>query len=297
MATEEMATKARGNTKARAYQLTLNEPKRLQELLQNMKKYKSLTYYMVSALERGEETQHEHYHVYLHFKTPIKLSIKNCCGAHVEHCKGTFQDNLKYCTKQGPLTEEWGERPHQGLKTVEELREMDANDVPPQYYKIKKQIDEEEKAKNSFMNMLEEIENDELKAPEIIYITGGSGKGKTYTAYKTALKHYKKNEIGKLTIHNNFIDVINEDAKCYVIEEFRPSQMSASCFLQLTDKYGYRANTKGSFVSLRPEMIIICCILPPNKIYREELNKQFQRRITKIINMDDDDDDDSNVEI
>ena len=40
--------------------------------------------------------------------------------------------------------------------------------------------------------MLEEIENDSLKGPKIIYITGASGKGKTYTAYKMALKNFKK---------------------------------------------------------------------------------------------------------
>lgn len=30
--------------------------------------------------------------------------------------------------------------------------------------------------------MFNEIKNDNLQAPEVIYITGGSGKGKTYKA-------------------------------------------------------------------------------------------------------------------
>lgn len=286
MATEVPATKARGNTKARAYQLTLNQPERLRELLDNMKEYKSLKFYMVSHLEIGEEKQHEHYHIYLHFKTPIKLNIKKCCGAHIEPAKGSYLDNLTYFTKQGELFEEWGEKPHQGAKTVAELKQMNIEDVPPQYYRIKKEIDAEEQDENNFFEMLEEIEKDELKAPKIIYITGGTGKGKTYKAYKIALANYKKEDIGKLTLKNDFFDVINKNAKCYVIEEFRPSQIKASDFLQLCDKYGYRANIKGGFVSLRPEMLIICSIKQPEEIYKEEINQQFIRRITERIDLD-----------
>ena len=286
MASEVSASEARGNTKARAFQLTLNQPEKLHELLENMKTYKSLDYYMVSHLEKGEESQHEHYHIYVHFKNLIKLSIKKCCGAHIEFVRGSYKDNLVYFTKQGPLTEEWGEKPHQGLKTVAQLKDMNINEVPPQYYRIKKEIDAEEKDKNDFFDMLDEIQNENLKAPEIIYITGSTGKGKTYSAYKIALEKYQKYDIGKLTLKNDFFDVVNKDAKCYIIEEFRPSQIKASDFLQLTDKYGYRANIKGSFVSLRPEMIIICSIIPPEQIYKEEVNKQFLRRITKVINLD-----------
>ena len=286
MATEEKATEARGNTKSRAFQLTLNEPNKLNELIENMKSYKSCDYIMVSALEIGEETQHEHFHLYIHFRVPIKLNIKKCCGAHIEIVRGSYIDNYKYFTKQGDLTYEWGEKPHQGLKTIKELKEMEIDDVPPQYYRIKKEIDAEKKDENDFFEMLDEIEHDELKAPKIIYITGGTGKGKTYTAYKFALQKYLKFEVGKLTLKNDFFDVVNKSAKCFVIEEFRPSQIKASDFLQLTDKYGYRANIKGGFVSLRPEMIIICSIIPPQEIYKEEINKQFMRRINEIIDLD-----------
>ena len=118
-----------------------------------------------------------------------------------------------------------------------------------------------------------------------LYIKGDTGKGKTYKAYKIALEKYEKEDIGKLTLKNDFIDVINKNAKCFIIEEFRPSQIKASDFLQLTDKYGYRCNIKGGFHTLRPEMIIICSIIEPENIYHEEVNKQFMRRITEIINL------------
>lgn len=286
MATEEMTTEARGNTKARAYQLTLNDVSKIEELKQNIMTYKSLRYLMIGAIEKAPTTGHEHVHLYAYFKTPLKLSIKKCCGAHVEPTKGTFNDNLHYLTKDGDLTFEYGERPHQGLKTVKELREMNADDVPPQYYNIKTRIDQKKHDEDVFFQMLDEIEHDELKAPEIVYITGGTGKGKTYTAYKTALKEFEKSKIGKLTLKNEFFDVINENADCFIIEEFRPSQIKASDFLQLTDKYGFRCNVKGGFCTLRPKKIFICSIIPPEQIYKEEINKQFMRRISKVINLD-----------
>lgn len=289
MATEVPATEARGNTKARAFFLTLNQPERIIKLIDGLQSYKSCDYIMVSPIEKGEKTQHEHYHIYAHFKTPIKLSVKKTEGANIQHVKGTFKQCLDYLTKQGELSFEWGERPHQGLKTVGQLKQMEADDVPPQYYRIKREIDAREQDEQNFFEMLGEIEQDQLRAPQIVYITGGTGKGKTYRAYKMALNNYPKEDIGKLTLKNNFFDVINEHAKCFIIEEFRPSQISASDFLQLTDKYGYRANIKGGFVSLRPEMLIICSIKPPEEIYKDEVNQQFLRRITQRIDLNDTD--------
>lgn len=286
MATEVPATEARGNTKSRAFQLTLNQPERIDELIANMKSYKSLRYMIVGHLELAPQTGHQHYHVYVNFNVPIKLSLKKCCGAHVEIARGSPKQNIEYLTKEGEPYLEFGERPRQGMLTVADLKEMTLDETPAQYSRIKTELDRKKKDESDFFSMLDEIENDNLKAPKIIYITGGTGKGKTYSAYKRALSEYPKTDIGKITLKNDFFDVINENAKCFVIEEFRPSQIKASDFLQLTDKYGYRANIKGGFVSLRPEMIIICSIIPIDQIYKEEINKQFTRRVTETINLD-----------
>ena len=182
--------------------------------------------------------------------------------------------------------DEIGERPRQGIKTVKELRETNIDDIDPHLYNIKCKIDDKKNEEDQFFNMLEEIEKDDLKGPEIIYICGDSGKGKTYKAYKIALSKFDKKDIGKLTIENNFIQITNDNAKCYVIEEFRPSQIKAASFLQLTDKYGYTCNIKGSFKSIRPQCIIIASIIKPEDLYKnEEINKQFTRRITQTINL------------
>ena len=291
MTTEVMTTVLPGNTspgrtfRSRNFQLTLNETSKYEALSGEFKKLKTCAF-MISCREIAPTTGHEHVHMYVHFTQPYTLSRKIMSyGAHIEICRGSPKQNIDYIEKDGNIIEEWGVRPTQGARTVAEMKEMSVDEVSPQYYKIKKAIDEDERSKNTFFDMLEEIRQDNLKAPEIVYITGPSGKGKTYTAYKMAVEKYANHEIGKLTLNNNFIDVVNENAKCFVIEEFRDSQIRASDFLQLTDKYGYRANTKGGFCTLRPEMIIICSIKEPSTIYHDEVNIQFMRRITTHINL------------
>lgn len=300
MATEVsrlLATEQSGNTKtdcskSRAYQFTLHKTEKYNDLKQELTKLKSLDY-LISCKEVCPTTKKEHIHIYAHFKTPYKLNKKILgIGAHIEFCRGSPKQNIAYIRKDGVILDEIGEEPKQGMaRTVKELREADISEINPMLYRIKKTIDEEEKSKNTFLEMLDEIENDKLRAPKVYYITGDTGKGKTYAAYKLALSMYSKENIAKLTLNNNFVDITNgENAKCYVIEEFRPSQIHASNFLQLTDKYGYRCNIKGGFATIRPECLIIASIIPPEQLYLlEEINEQFLRRITRQFTANKDD--------
>lgn len=280
-------TKSVANMKARNYLLTLNDITIYEYLSDSLKTYKTLSY-LLAYKEEAPTTGHKHIHIYIHFNNAIKLSPKKCMGAHIDICRGTPQQIIKYVSKDGDKVEEWGEKPHKGGRSIKEVKEMskeERNNLPVQYIRIVDKINKEEEDKKTFFNMLDEIQNENLKGPQIYYLTGGTGMGKTYNAYKMALNMYPKEEIGKLTLKNEFIDIINESAKCFIIEEFRPSQIKASDFLQLTDKYGYRANIKGGFQTLRPECLFICSIIPPTEIYKEEVNKQFLRRITKIIDL------------
>lgn len=294
MTTEVTTTEVPGNTttgtptfQARAFQFTLNEICFYDDFIEQLRKLKTCDY-CISCQEVAPTTGHEHIHIYAHFSKPYKLSKKLLqYGAHVEKCKGSPKQNINYIRKDGNVLDEWGEVPHQGARSVAELRELSIDEVQPQYYRIKKEIDEDAIRVEQFDNMLNEIRNDSLKAPEIIYLSGDTGNGKTYNALKMATERYANEDISMLQINNNFCTFTRKYAKCLIIPEFRPSQMHASEFLQLTDKYGYDANVKGGFVHIRPEMIIICSILPPTEIYQGEKNKQFLRRITKYYKIED----------
>ena len=237
-----------------------------------------------------------HYHCLFQYDNPKVISSKNLFGAHIEEHVWSPQKYVDYCKgldeKHKSLeincrvVIESGELKQQGGSRVKDLKSADIDELDWRMYHTATKIQEKERSKQGFFDMLDEIESDSLQAPLIIYITGMSGHGKTYNAYKLALKLFKKDEIGRISFNNNFATVDNPEGKCFVIEEFRPSQLAAADFLQFTDKYGYHVNIKGGSVYLRPQSIIICSIFDVNDIYKDEINVQFQRRVSCIYQAD-----------
>lgn len=294
--TPDNNTRGVSRSKSRIFLLTINPEslKHYDEIKSYFDGLKSCNYYIVTE-HHGQKLQH--YHLAAQFKNATALSVKKLFGAHIKAGKyGNIQDMVRYCKCEddkhkklgvtATIIDEYGEMKignrFPTIKEVKQMKREERDELPIQYQRTVEAINENEDEEQGFMNMLDEIERDELKAPEIIYILGESGNGKTYGAYKLALKSYQKQDIGRITINNNFCSITNKSAKCFVIEEFRPSQIAAADFLQLTDKYGYNCNIKGGHQFLRPEMIIICSVVKPTKIYKDEMNKQFTRRITKF---------------
>lgn len=288
MATQVMATERSGNTKHRAFQLTLNEVSKYKELKEYLTHYQSLQYY-IACEEQAPTTGHLHNHIYVHFKTPIKLDIKKCQGAHIEVCRGSPKQNIAYIEKNGKIIDEIGERPTQGMRTIKELMAMPREECPSNLLRIYDSELEKQRREEEFNRMLSEIAEDKLEGPEVIYFTGEPGMGKTYSAYKYALMKYEKKNIGKISFNEGFADMVNPKAECLVCEEFRPSDLKASKLLELLDKYGASVNVKGGFEYIRPKTIIIASVMNPKYLYNdEEKNEQFMRRITKLIRVEKD---------
>lgn len=294
MSSVESSTIASGNTKAEAicekvwkkiksrhFQLTLNEIEKFEDLKDYLLSRKTLTY-IIACEEIAPTTGHKHIHIYIHFDNSTSLSTKKTQGAHIEICRGTPKQNIEYIRKDGNIILEEGEEPKWGGKIS--LKDMTYEEIAeecPILLNIKEKYDRKKKTEENFFNMLDEIRNENLKSPEVIYISGEPGEGKTYGAYKNAVNDYKNEEIGKISFNNGFADIVNENAKCFIIEEFRPSDLRASKLLELLDKYGASVNVKGGFSYLRPERIYICSTYKPTDIYTDEKNRQFLRRINK----------------
>ena len=303
MSTSEMSTTGPGNTIAgpaniqgRNFLLTVNEKSliHIEEIINYLENLKGFIYMLICE-HIGQENKH--YHIYIQFNNCKRLSFKKLFGSHVDKCFGSAQQNIAYVKAEddkhkklnitSKLIYESGEpKFNGGCKTIKQIEESTEEELKenldPHLYNIAEKIKSKQREEDTFMNMLSEIENDTLKGPEVYYLTGPSGTGKTYGAYKLALSKYDKKDIGKMLINNNFFKITNEKAKCFVIEEFRPSQLHASDFLQLIDKYGFNCNIKGGFITIRPECFIICSIIPPEEIYKEEINEQFRRRLTEV---------------
>lgn len=138
------------NFRGRSFQFTLNQVEKYDALVAELKKLKTCAY-LISCREIAPNTQHEHIHIYCHFSQTYKLSKKILSfGAHVETCKGSPKQNIAYVEKDGNVIEEYGTRPSQGCRTVAELREMDVEEVSPQYYRIKTRLIEKNSIRKYF---------------------------------------------------------------------------------------------------------------------------------------------------
>lgn len=260
---------------------------------------KSLSGFQYLLVTEHVGQPNKHYHVYVQYNQSKQLSIPRLFGGHIEKCFSSAKRNIDYLMcrdkkhqEEGVtaiLIEEEGEPKLKGGNyTVGYLRDVDnVDEIPAVFYNIKRKIDAEESSTKKFHAMLDELRNDSLSPVKVIYFIGKPGKGKTYNAYKYAFRlGYANEDITKVTINNNFFEFTGSiNDKCLIVEEFRPSQLHPSSLLQFTDKYGYSCPIKGSHKYVKPEVIIICSIIHPAKLYseqKEELNEQFTRRISHL---------------
>lgn len=276
-------------------------PKSL-EYYKDIKKYVlGLKYFQYMRCVEHIGQEEKHYHLVLQLSRSMpKLSVTKLHGAHIKpKTFGSTKALIDYINCEDEehkknnvtyeLVDEIGKyKPQGGDHTVKTLLEYDNVEDLPDYKMVNtwKRLKLEKESTNSFRNMLSEIKNGLLTGPNVIYFIGKPGSGKTYNAYKYALSKYNEDEITRVSIINNFFKFTGSDKdKCLIIEEFRPSQLHPSLLLQFTDKYGFECPIKGSYKYVRPECIIICSIIHPARLYREEkeeLNEQFTRRITHL---------------
>lgn len=284
--------------KARDWMLTIN-PASLpyyEDIKTYLMHFESLNYILITE-HFGQKKKH--YHVFCQFKNGIKLDFKKLHGAHAKKRWHTPQACYDYLLCNDPkhkrkgvtaeVIYEWGiirlSGKAQTIANIKKMTPEERDELDPRLYNIANKIIEEEREKTEWNEILNEIRENNLKAPEIIYVTGEPGKGKTYGAIKEATnKEPDNNKIGRVQINNNFFKFINENAETLIINEFRPTQLYASDFLEFTDKYGFSANIKGGFKFVRPKRIYICSTVSPFNLYKEdnEKNRQFLRRITKL---------------
>lgn len=244
--------------------------------------------YLIYGQEIAPTTNTPHLQGFIIFKSQKRLTTlkKFLERAHWEVAKGSVEQNITYCSKEDPSPYERGDRPVTKSKRIKiDTKNMLESDLlnGPRKLATKRLLLGMENEKQMF----KEILNNQLEKPTIVYVTGASGAGKTYFALKDSITKYGYKNVATLRFDKNGFAHINDPhAECIVIMEFRPSCIDATTFLELTDGYGMHLNVKGGGFYIRPKAIYICSILPPEQIYREEINIQFMRRITQIVNMD-----------
>lgn len=190
--------------------------------------------------------------------------------------------NITYCSKEDPEPIEIGERPKDRNLSVD----LNALAVDPKNAVSIINGTRYLHGINIEREIFECVSTNSLEKPEIIYIHGSSGTGKTYYAIKDAAQKYGPENCSFLRFANSFATCNNPHADALILPEFRPSSVDAATFLEFTDCYGMVLNIKHSHVYIKPKAIYICSIKHPTEIYKDEINQQFIRRITKFIDKD-----------
>lgn len=233
--------------------------------------------YGVVGIEQGAEGT-KHWQGYFECDRPYRLStlVKLGFGWHLEVRRGSREQAAEYCKKDGDYRT-WGVWRVQGKRTDLDrvrnevaggggMREVVNWANPAQIKTAEKWLTYNEEPRDW--------------KPDVYYITGPSGSGKSRKAREIA------DEAG-------FCDdcyVKNEGSKWWdgydghsavIIDDFRDSWWSITEILSLLDRYEKRVECKGGSRQFRPRIIIITCIRDLKSHYANtnECRVQLERRI------------------
>lgn len=267
-----------GAIKARAFQFTLNQVGKYYELLEDLTNLKTMDY-LISCEEEAPTTGHKHIHIYAHFRDKYRLSKKIMShGAHIEICKGSPKQNIEYIRKDGKILDEIGEVPHQGARTVKELKEIDNPDeLNWNEYNTWKKLKSEE---------ANEIKITDWYKPDIkvTYIWGDSGVGKSKYAKDKCIE--EGIDTVNVVKHNGDFWIGVGNAKCAIYDDFRPSDMKPSEFINFIDYNKHTLNIKGGSRQNEYTRIFITSVIDPQYMYSgmvsDEPRKQWMRRMEII---------------
>lgn len=241
----------------------------------NPDKMKFLAYGKESCPSTGKQ----HWQGFVYWKNPRthKSAGKELNNAHVETCRGSIDDNEKYCSKEGEYTTH-GEKPSQGKRhdledicdkiNAGELTSEDiAVDNPIIFHKYGRTLQKLED-----IAMRKKFRTEMTKG---IWYHGNTGVGKSHKAFEgfDPETHY-------LYRHDNGWWEGYSGQETVIINDFR-GEIKFAELLQLIDKWPYYVKRRGRepvpFVS---KLVIITSSKHPNDIYCEEedsLNQLYRR--------------------
>lgn len=235
--------------------------------------------YLVFGKEVGEKgTPHLQGYVFWPTLKSLKQMSKFLERAHWEPQRGSFEQAIEYCKKDGSF-EELGEAPMSDKKKGECGKR-----VYQEAFELAKQgkIDEiEEPLRTRFYNTYKKIRADYQVVPESIgsleheWYYGDSGTGKTRKAREENPGAYLKNP-------NKWWDGY-VDQEVVVIDEWSPVHECLAAHLkQWADHHPFCAETKGSSLCIRPRKIIVTSNYHPEQCFTKEEDLEPIKRRFKI---------------
>lgn len=232
--------------------------------------------YLVAGRECGESgTKHYQGYGELIKRTRINTIKINMPRAHIEERRGTQQQAITYCMKDGDYME-WGNKREQGARTdLDKLRCGELNEKPMR--ELTRTCNAQQiRVAEKYMTYNETARNWKI---HVIWLWGETGAGKSKRAREICTDDvYTKNSGTKwwdgYDAHKNVI-----------IDDFRDSWWSLTEMLSLLDRYEKLVEYKGGWRQFKPYTIVVTSITKPEYIYKgcgEDI-RQLLRRIDEEI--------------
>lgn len=237
--------------------------------------------YITWGEEIGEQgTRHLQGYVEFESVKSLKTLRELFKNNHCEIRKGTQEQAITYCHKEGVGIVEVGTRAKQGSRNdLDAIRQMAADEGMSSVARVGnlQQIKVAEK-------FLTYCEPGRTWQTEVYWLWGGSGLGKTTLAWDLAEEFgdrvYSKS--GPSKFWEGY-----DSQPTVILDEFRDSFWPLHEMLSILTGRNYRVECKGSSRQLLAKRIIITTVHPPNRHYLGTGEDQFQllRRLTWIYHL------------
>lgn len=269
-------------TKSRKWCFTLNNPEGGAELYGE----DWVVNYMVVGAEIAPETGTPHHQGYVNFANPRSLAgvRKLLPRAHWEAVRGTEQENFDYCSKEGSIILEFGEREHAPDAENKQGTRSDIKHVRSlinQGYGMRAicQVATSYQALRGAELLLKYCEPGRTWKTHITWIYGPTGVGKTTLAER--LCQTEPWVSGKTLQWFQGYDA-HEDC---IFDEFRGDYCTLHELLRLFDKLKLQVEHKGGSRQFLARRIVVTSCYPPERAYRtsDEDLRQLGRRIETIV--------------
>jgi len=258
--------------------------------------------YVAYGLEKTKEGR-DHQQGFCHFKNAkgVKMVRTLLKPMHVEIQRGTWTQNIKYCSKQNPLIE-LGEKPAQGRRSdlekyMEEIKEGAteytlANTRPKIWAQYGRRGEEYRRLLDSGERASNLVGQKRNWKTEVRVWWGPTGTGKTMSAIKwlsselegsveVQLEGSVDNDgtYDDVTQQGNFLVGYN-NREGVLFDDFEPGSMMRGMFLKLTDRYPVTVNVKYGDREFNARRLAITSNFDPKDWYAKP--DAIVRRITEI---------------
>jgi len=263
----------------RAVCWTLNNPEKDErgvKLLELLRKHCS---YYVYGEEVAPTTGTQHWQGYCELEKQMATTVVNKWSDwHCEPRRASADKAIAYCKKEGKWVE-FGDPKKAGKRSdIIALKELA---ITEGLAAVAAAADSMQQFRlcEVYMNYHSPARDPSIE-PDVTYITGPSGSGKSRLAYDmlSDKRYYVKDETQWWTGYNG--------EEWVIMDDFRDSWMTHNMFIRLIDRYPMRVKVHGGLVQLRATKWILTSVIPPDHLYAhvpDEPRAQVSRRIQKII--------------